>query len=98
HCCYPSFPTRRSSDLEYRLLARSGRVVWIREHGATLRGPDGEPAYGRSFLADITEEKRSHEEREGLLVRERAAVQVGTERQHRRSEEHTSELQSLAYL
>jgi two-component system phosphate regulon sensor histidine kinase PhoR len=68
---------------EYRLLARSGRVVWIREHGATLRGPDGEPAYGRSFLADITEEKRSHEEREGLLVRERAAVQVGTERQHR---------------
>ena len=68
---------------EYRLLARNGRVVWIREHGTTLRDAEGEPVYGRSFLADITEEKRSHDEREGLLARERAAVQTGAERQQR---------------
>jgi PAS domain S-box-containing protein len=68
---------------DYRLIARSGRMIWIREHGTTSRGPDGKQLYGCSFLADIAEEKRAREEREHLLAGERAAVGAGAERQHR---------------
>ena len=70
-------------DAEYRLLARDGRVVWIREQGTTLRGPDGAALYGRSFLVDIGERKRADEERDRALARERAAVSTTAERQQR---------------
>ena len=70
-------------DAEYRLLARDGRVVWIREQGTTLRGPDGAALYGRSFLIDIGERKRADEERDRALARERAAVSATAERQRR---------------
>jgi PAS domain S-box-containing protein len=68
---------------EYRLLARDGRIVWILEQGTTLRGPDGAPLYGRSFLVDIGERKRAGEERDRARSRERAAVTATAERQRR---------------
>ena len=68
---------------EYRLLARDGSVVWIREEGTTVRGPDGEPLYGQSFLLDVEERKRADEEHDRLLAAERAAVSGMVERQRR---------------
>jgi two-component system phosphate regulon sensor histidine kinase PhoR len=68
---------------EYRLLARDGNVVWIRELGTTVRGVDGEPLYGRSFLLDIGERRRADEERDRLLAAERAAVSRALVRQRR---------------
>ncbi len=70
-------------DVEYRLLARHGNVVWIREEGTTVRSSEGEPLFGRSFLLDIGERKRAHEERDRLLAAERAAVSEKVERQGR---------------
>ena len=68
---------------EYRLLARDGSVVWIREEGSTVRSPGGEPLYGQSFLVDISERKRADEERDHLRAAERAAASETLERQRR---------------
>ncbi len=70
-------------ELEYRLIARQGDVVWIREEATTVRGADGEPLYGRSFLTDIRAEKRADDERDRLVAAENAAVAATVERQRR---------------
>ena len=69
--------------LEYRLIARDGRVVWVREETTTARDPGGEPLYTQTFLRNIGERKRSEDERESLLVAERAAASGTAERQSR---------------
>jgi PAS domain S-box-containing protein len=68
---------------EYRLLARDGRVVWVREETTTARDPGGEPIYMQTFLRNIGERKRSEDERESLLAAERAAASGTAERQSR---------------
>ena len=68
---------------EYRLLARSGGVVWVREEVATVRGPEGKPLYTQTLLMDIGERKRADEERERLLAAERDATARTVERQRR---------------
>jgi two-component system, OmpR family, phosphate regulon sensor histidine kinase PhoR len=70
-------------EVEYRLLARDGQLVWIREQGTTIRGPGGEPLYGRSFLLDIEERKRADTVHDRLLAAERAALSGAEERQRR---------------
>jgi PAS domain S-box-containing protein len=68
---------------EYRLLARGGRVVWVREETGTVRNSSGEPLYTQTFLRDIEERKRAEEERERLLAAERSAASGTAERQAR---------------
>jgi PAS domain S-box-containing protein len=70
-------------ELEYRFLAQNGRVVPVREHGSTVRSSEAERLYGQSFLVDIGERTRAHEERERLLAAEREAVAARAERQRR---------------
>jgi len=72
-------PTTR----EYRLLARGGGVVWVREDVATVRGPEGKPLYTQTLLIDIGDRKRADEERERLLAAERDATARTVERQRR---------------
>ena len=69
--------------LEYRLIARDGRVVWVREETTTARDTAGEPLYTQTFLRNIGERKRSEDERERLLAAERAAASGTVERQSR---------------
>ncbi len=89
---------------EYRLLARDGRVVWVREETTTARDPGGEPLYTQTFLRNIGERKRSEDERENLLVAERAAASDTAERQsqldllRRAGEELSSTLDHRAAL
>jgi PAS domain S-box-containing protein len=68
---------------EYRLLARGGSVVWVREEVTTIRGPEGKPLYTQTLLIDIGERKRAEEERERLLTAEREATARTVERQRR---------------
>jgi diguanylate cyclase (GGDEF)-like protein/PAS domain S-box-containing protein len=49
-------------SLEYRLIARDGRVVWVADEARTIPGPSGEPIALQGYLLDITE-KREAEER-----------------------------------
>jgi PAS domain S-box-containing protein len=71
------------SQDEYRLISRSGGVVWVREETMTIRSPDGEPLYTQTFLLDDGERRRAHDERERLLAAERAAASRTVERQRR---------------
>jgi PAS domain S-box-containing protein len=66
---------------EYRLLARDGSVVWVRDEATTLRANDGEPRYVQGYLVDIGAEKEARAEREGLRAAERAATGESAQRQ-----------------
>jgi PAS domain S-box-containing protein len=90
--------------MDYRLLARDGRAVWVRDETVTVRDPAGEQLYTQTFLRDLGELRRSEDERERLEVAERAAAEEVAERQsrldliRRAGEELTSTLDQQAAL
>ena len=52
-------------DLEYRLIANDGRVVWVHDRATLIRGRDESPAAWHGVMIDVTAE---HEAREMLLL------------------------------
>ena len=48
-------------DEEYRMIARDGRVVWIRDQATLLRDIDGSPLLWQGLMMDITERKRTED-------------------------------------
>ena len=68
---------------EYRVLARNGDVIWLREDARTFSSPNGEPAFGASFLVDIRERKSAEDECDRLIAAERTAITARNERQRR---------------
>jgi len=66
---------------EYRMLARDGSMVWIRDEATTLRASDGEPRYVQGYLLDIGAEREAAAERERLRAAERAATVGSVRRQ-----------------
>jgi PAS domain S-box-containing protein len=68
---------------EYRMLARDGRVVWLRDEAVTVRDVDGRPAYRQGHLVDVSWRKRGEEEREALRAAEKSAVAGSLHRQGR---------------
>ena len=68
---------------EYRLLARDGRAVWVREDSATVRAANGDPLYVQRFLRDIGDLKRGEDRRGSLEAAEREAVSESAERRSR---------------
>jgi PAS domain S-box-containing protein len=69
--------------LDYRLLARGGRVVWVREETSTVRDSSGGPLYTQTFIRDVEEQKRAEDERERVAAAERSAAAGALERQTR---------------
>ena len=51
--------THEPLSLEYRLLARDGRVVWIRDEGVVVVDEAGTPLYLQGYLLDITREREA---------------------------------------
>jgi diguanylate cyclase (GGDEF)-like protein/PAS domain S-box-containing protein len=54
--------THRTHDplsLEYRLINREGRVVWVRDEGVIVVDDDGRPLYLQGYLLDITAEREA---------------------------------------
>jgi diguanylate cyclase (GGDEF)-like protein/PAS domain S-box-containing protein len=47
--------------LEYRLRARDGRTVWIRDDAVIVRDQDGRPSFSQGIMQDITERKLAEE-------------------------------------
>ncbi len=54
-------------DLEYRILASDGRVVWLRDSYTIVRDDVGQPWYSQGFALDITAAKQAERYREELL-------------------------------
>jgi diguanylate cyclase (GGDEF)-like protein/PAS domain S-box-containing protein len=46
-------------SLEYRLIARDGRVVWLRDEGVIVLDETGRPRYLQGYLLDITREREA---------------------------------------
>jgi diguanylate cyclase (GGDEF)-like protein/PAS domain S-box-containing protein len=46
-----------TAGTEYRMVARDGRVVWVRDEAVLRTDPDGSPRYD-GMLTDVTERKR----------------------------------------
>jgi PAS domain S-box-containing protein len=47
--------------LEYRYIARDGRVVWVRDEAFLINDPSGAPIYWQGLLLDITPRKKAEE-------------------------------------
>jgi PAS domain S-box-containing protein len=52
----------RLLESEYRMIARDGRTVWVRDEAEFVPGPAGSPGRLRGLMYDITERKRMEEE------------------------------------
>jgi PAS domain S-box-containing protein len=61
--------------VEYRVLAKDGRVVWLRDHAVLIRGEHGEPDYWQGYYIDITEQKQAEAALRQALERERQALE-----------------------
>src|SRR5919106_4942412 len=48
--------------IEYRMIARDGRVVWVRDEATLVRDEEGNALYWLGVQYDITEQKRTEEE------------------------------------
>ena len=47
--------------LEYRMFARNGRVVWLRDEATLVRDEEGNPLHWQGFMLDVTERKKAEE-------------------------------------
>jgi diguanylate cyclase (GGDEF)-like protein/PAS domain S-box-containing protein len=54
--------TCQPSDGEYRLIARKGQVVWVRDEAVLVKDEQGRPRFWQGVLHDITQRKRREEE------------------------------------
>ncbi|MBI5839103.1 MAG: GAF domain-containing protein [Chloroflexi bacterium] len=58
------FRTNQTGDpfrIEYRLRARDGHYVWIREEAYIIKGDDGTPLFWQGIMLDITDQKLAQE-------------------------------------
>ena len=51
--------THEALSIEYRLLARDGRVVWLRDEGVVVFDAHGRPLHLQGYLLDITREREA---------------------------------------
>jgi PAS domain S-box-containing protein len=56
-------------ELEYRFLAKDGRVVWLQDSYTIVRDETGRPWYTQGYAFDITARKQAEADREALLSR-----------------------------
>jgi PAS domain S-box-containing protein len=61
-------------SMDYRVLAKDGRTVWIQDEARLVRLP-GRPPYWQGFLLDVTERKEAETQLERALAVEREATQ-----------------------
>jgi PAS domain S-box-containing protein len=59
---------------EYRIVAKDGREVWIRDEAVPVTADDGTIVYWRGVMVDITAEKRAEEQLRASLDEVRSMV------------------------
>jgi PAS domain S-box-containing protein len=87
--------------MEYRKIAKDGRVVWVRDHAVLVRGEHGEPSFWHGIIIDVTEQKLAEQAMAQALAREQQALEREHEallREHgalQRERQATRELRAL---
>lgn len=54
--------TGKPLHLEYRMVARDGRTIWVQDNILPVKDPGGKPIYTQGVMLDITAQKRREEE------------------------------------
>lgn len=54
--------TAKPFDMEYRVIARDGRMVWFQDQMILVRNDKGQPLYWQGLAIDITKRKQAEEE------------------------------------
>jgi len=58
---FQSRDTGKPLSSEYRLLARDGHIVWVRDEAIVMRDEAGRPCFMQGLLLDISEQKQKEE-------------------------------------
>lgn len=59
---------RQTVDLEYRMLARDGREIWLNGQSVPVHDSEGKPRYAHGILVNITERKQRERELEAIAT------------------------------
>jgi PAS domain S-box-containing protein len=59
-----SIADRTGFSTEYRMLARDGRIVWVRTEATVILDDSGHPKFMQGIMFDITDRRRAEEELE----------------------------------
>jgi len=62
-------------QIEYQLVAKDGRVIWIHDEAAVARDDDGRPLYVQGYMADVTRRKESELELQEVQERYRTLAE-----------------------
>jgi PAS domain S-box-containing protein len=65
--------TGEAFEMEYRMIAKDGRIVWVHDKATVVRDTDGTPRFWQGFQLDITQRKLAEERLERALEVEREA-------------------------
>ncbi len=68
---------------EYRVVAKDGRIVWIRDDALLVRDEQGLPRYWRGIMLDVSAEKEAEEKLRWSLDVLRRTIQQRRELAHR---------------
>jgi len=71
----------RNHQLEYRMIAQGGRVIWIQNLIHVVENQDGRPISMRGLMVDVTERRRSQEalqKSESSLARAQQIAHLGS--------------------
>ena len=60
--------THEPLSVEYRLIARDGRVVWLRDEGVIVLDERGQPLHLQGYLLDITREREAEQQLRQLAL------------------------------
>ena len=60
--------THEPLSLEYRLIARDGRIVWLRDEGVVVIDDHGRPLHLQGYLLDITREREAEQQLRQLAL------------------------------
>ncbi|MBN2019989.1 MAG: PAS domain S-box protein [Sedimentisphaerales bacterium] len=73
-----SHRTGRPFSSEYRMTAKDGHIVWIRDDARIVKDSSGKPSYLQGVMYDITESKKAAEELQKARADLEARVQQRT--------------------
>ncbi len=67
--------TEDPMDVEYRMVARNGRVVWVRDEAVPVRDGDGGLQFWQGIVSDITDRREAESKLQEAEVRYRTLVE-----------------------
>ena len=67
----------------YRLIARDGRIVWVRDEAVAVLDKSGRPLCIQGYLIDVSERKLAEAERSELRAAEAATAEEARDRQRK---------------